>query len=358
MKVAVGMSGGVDSSAAALILKEQGHDVIGLSMSIWDGKTQESSIRNNACYGPDEKYDIEEAEKICKLLNVPFHVIDCSSQYNDKVLSYFRNEYLSARTPNPCVVCNQKIKFGTLVSSAKSAGLDFDMFATGHYAIVEYDEEIGRYILRKGTDPKKDQSYFLYMLSQNQLQKAVFPLGRLTKQEVRKIAADAKLPVAEREESQDFYEGNYRDLLDVQDTDGDIVHIDGRVLGRHKGIWNYTPGQRKGLAISSSEPLYVVKLDGRYNRVIVGSREDTFVSSFIVNNINWIALDRLGKRIEASVRTRYGQAEVRACIEMTNIFNVRVTPFEKMDSVSPGQSAVFYDGDIIIGGGVIDRVLI
>lgn len=356
MKIAVGMSGGVDSSVAAYLLKKQGHDVIGLTMKIWDGAESVKTNRRNACYGPDEIHDIAEAERICGILEIPFHVIDCSSHYRDKVLSYFRDEYLSARTPNPCVVCNHRIKFGALLSGAKSAGVDFNMFATGHYANVEYNADTGRYLLKKGSDPKKDQSYFLYMLGQSQLQNSVFPVGNLTKDQVRVIASDAKLPVADREESQDFYEGDYRELLDVSDTEGDIVHVNGQMLGRHNGIWNYTPGQRRGLSVSYSEPLYVVKLDSRYNRVVVGNREDTLVSSFTVSNVNWIALDKIGKRIEASVKTRYAQTEVKSEIAMINMFSVKVTPTEKMESVSPGQSAVFYDGDTVIGGGIIESV--
>ncbi|HPS59097.1 MAG TPA: tRNA 2-thiouridine(34) synthase MnmA [Spirochaetota bacterium] len=356
MKIAVGMSGGVDSSVAALLLKEQGHEVIGLSMSLWDGADSPSSHRRNACYGPDEKMDIAEAEQICRILGIPFQVIDCSGQYREKVLTYFREEYLSARTPNPCVVCNHKIKFGTLLSKARSAGMEFDIFATGHYAIVEYDADTGRYLLKKGRDSKKDQSYFLYMLSQAQLQKALFPLGTMTKDEVRNIAKGAGLPVSAKEESQDFYEGNYRDLLDVNDTEGDIVHVDGRVLGRHKGIWNYTPGQRRGLSVSNPEPLYVVKLDGRYNRVIVGTKDDTLVSSFTVRDVNWIAIHKISRKFTAAVKTRYAQTEMQSDIDMTNPFNVRVTPYEKIESVSPGQSAVFYDGDVIIGGGIIEKV--
>ncbi len=356
MKIAVGMSGGVDSSVAAYLLKKQGHDVIGLSMKIWDGADSVTAKKRNACYGPDEKYDLAESASVCEMLGIPFHVVDCSSQYRDRVLSYFRNEYLSGRTPNPCVVCNHKIKFGALVAGAKTAGLDFNMFATGHYANVEYNADTGRYLLKKGIDSKKDQSYFLYMLSQSQLQSAVFPVGYMTKDEVRQAALTAKLPAADRQESQDFYEGDYRELLDVNDTEGDIVHVDGRVLGRHNGIWNYTPGQRRGLAVSYSEPLYVVSLDSRHNKVVVGSMEDTLVLSFTVSNVNWIALDRIGKRIEASVKTRYTQAEHKSEVAMINMFSVKVTPHKKMDSVSPGQSAVFYNGDTVIGGGIIDSV--
>ena len=356
MKIAVGMSGGVDSSVAALLLKEQGHDVIGLSMAIWDGKNSSSLKKRNACYGPDEKYDIADAEKICRMLDIPFHVIDCRRQYREEVLTYFRGEYLSGRTPNPCVVCNHRIKFGSLLNTARSSGLEFEMFATGHYAIVEYDDENDRYLLKKSKDMKKDQSYFLYMLNQDQLHNTLFPLGTMIKNEVRAIAEKAGLPVSDKKESQDFYEGDYGELLEVSDSEGEIVHVDGRVLGRHKGIWNYTPGQRKGLSISNSEPLYVVKLDRRYNRVVVGTKDDTLISSFYVKNINWIDLNKHRGRFQAEVKTRYSQAEIKCDIEILDMLKAKVTPVEKAQSISPGQSAVFYNNDSIIGGGIIECI--
>lgn len=300
MKIAVGLSGGVDSSVAALLLKQQGYDVTGITMSIWNGSGAQE-LRKKSCYGPDEKYDIENAREVCCLLDIPFHVIDCSDQYSERVLKIFREEYLAARTPNPCIICNYKIKFGYLPEMAKSSGIEFDMFATGHYARVEYNAEKDRYLLEKGIDPKKDQSYFLYMLSQSQLRKTLFPTGTLTKDEVREIARLAGLPVWDREESQDFCSGDYRELLGAREYEGEIVHVDGRVLGKHKGLWNFTPGQRRGLSVSDSEPLYVVKLDNRLNRVIVGSKDDMY-SSFTVRDINWIAVHRIAKIFKAGVK--------------------------------------------------------
>ncbi len=355
MKIAVGMSGGVDSSVAALLLKEQGHDVTGLSMSIWDGDDSPLAGSRNACYGPDEKHDIEDAEKVCRMLGIPFHVIDCREMYKETVIRYFREEYLSARTPNPCVVCNHKIKFGTLMSTARSYGIEFDRFATGHYANVGFDTASGRYLLKKGNDTKKDQSYFLYRLDQVQLSEVLFPLGGMTKREVRKIAERAGLPVSCKEESQDFYGGDYRNLLDVNQREGDIVHLDGRLIGRHKGIWNYTPGQRKNLPASNNGPLYVVKLDACNNRVVVGTKNDTAVSRFLVRNINWIAPVGTAERFEAQVKTRYTQGEIQSVIDKIDLDTSMVRPCESVQSVSPGQSAVFYNGDIVIGGGIIER---
>jgi len=355
MKIAVGMSGGVDSSVAALILKQQGHEVTGLTMSIWDGSFAYTHSGKNACYGPDEKDDIEAARDICKQLEIPFHVIDCSAEYKKTVIEYFRNEYLNARTPNPCIICNQKIKFGNLLTAAKTAGIEFDKFATGHYAKIEHDEESDRFLLKKGADQNKDQSYFLYKLSQQQLAQTIFPLGGMTKDEVRNHARSAGLPVSEKEESQDFYSGDYRELLNVTDSEGEIVDMTGRVIGRHKGIWNYTPGQRRGLGIANSEPLYVVRLENSTNRVVAGTKNDIRRSSFMVRNINWIALHKVSKKFSASVKTRSTQYGEAAVIELINSFSVKVTLTDSSTSISPGQSAVFYDGDTVVGGGIIEK---
>lgn len=355
MKIAVGMSGGVDSSVAALILKQQGHDVTGITMSIWDGSFAYTHSGKNACYGPDEKEDIAEAERVCRQLDIPFHVIDCSKEYKKTVIEYFKNEYLNARTPNPCIVCNHKIKFGNMLSTAKASGIEFDKFATGHYAKIELDEEADRFLLKKGADKNKDQSYFLYKLSQQQLAGTLFPLGGMTKDEVRAIARSAGLPVSEKVESQDFYSGDYRDLLNVADTEGEIVDLGGKVIGRHKGLWNYTPGQRRGLGIAAGEPLYVVRLESSSNRVVAGTKRDMSSSSFSVRNINWIALHKVSKKFSAAVKTRSTQSGDDAVIELINSFNVKVTLQGSSTSVSPGQSAVFYDGDTVIGGGIIEQ---
>ncbi len=355
MKIAVGMSGGVDSSVAALILKEQGHDVVGITMSIWDGSFAYTHSGKNACYGPDEKEDIAEAERICAQLDIPFHVIECSQEYKKIVIEYFKNEYLSARTPNPCIVCNQKIKFGNMLSTAKASGIEFDKFATGHYAKIEYDEETDRHLLKKGADKNKDQSYFLYKLSQQQLAGTLFPLGGMTKGEVREIARSAGLPVSEKEESQDFYSGDYRELLNVASAEGEIVDMNGRVIGNHKGIWNYTPGQRRGLGIANSEPLYVVRLESSSNRVVAGTKNDICSNSFVVRDINWIALHRVSRSFTASVKTRSTQSGDNCVVELINSFSVKVNFTDTGTSISPGQSAVFYDGDTVIGGGIIEH---
>jgi tRNA-specific 2-thiouridylase len=357
MKIAVGMSGGVDSSVAALLLKEQGHEVIGISMSIWDGKNNSAAGKKHSCYGPDEKEEIAETKAVCETLGIPLYVFDCSADYKKTVIEYFKNEYLSGRTPNPCIVCNQKIKFGGLLETAETSGLVFERFATGHYARVERDETSGRYLLKKALDKKKDQSYFLYRLTQGQLSKVLFPLGGLSKSEVRSIARSRGIMVSEKEESQDFYGGDYRELLDVRENAGDIVTSSGKIIGKHKGFWNYTPGQRRGLGIAHELPLYVIKLDGKANTVTVGTKKEMNFSDFSVNELNWIAAEKPLKTFTANVKIRSSQREIESSVDLIDDTAVKVRLKDKGEPISPGQSAVFYEGDTVIGGGIIDRIL-
>ncbi|MCX6245195.1 MAG: tRNA 2-thiouridine(34) synthase MnmA [Bacteroidetes bacterium] len=357
-KVIVGLSGGVDSSVAAYLLKQQGYEVTGVTMAIWDGKPGlASSSGKHACYGPDENEEIAEARELAGILGIPYHVYDCSGRYKSMVLDYFKKEYLSGRTPNPCVKCNQLIKFGMLPEVAKSEGLEFDYFATGHYARVEWDEERKRHLLLKGADSKKDQTYFIYRLTQEQLSGILFPLGDLTKNQVREIAGTIHIPLTEKEESQDFYTGDYKDLLDVADTPGDIVNQKGNVLGRHNGIWNYTIGQRKGLGVAYTEPLYVLRLDKDKNQVIVGTHDETVHTSFLVNDLNWIAIESLTEPLDVKVKIRSAQKETDALIEPAGTDTVRVTFAIPNEGITPGQSAVFYQGEMVVGGGVIEKVI-
>jgi tRNA-specific 2-thiouridylase len=355
-KVIVGLSGGVDSSVAAYLLKQQGYDVIGVTMSIWDGKPSLVPSGKHACYGPDENEEIEEARELAGILDIPYRVFDCSQRYKTLVLDYFRSEYLSGRTPNPCVRCNQLIKFGMLPDLARMEGLVFDYFATGHYAVVEWNDQRKRYLLKKGIDPRKDQTYFIYRLTQEQLSKVLFPIGNMTKQEVREIATKINLPLSEKEESQDFYSGDYRDLLNVKDTPGNIVDAKGNVLGKHNGFWNYTIGQRKGLGVAYSEPLYVLSLDKEKNKVVVGIHEEVMSSSFIVNDLNWIAFESLNEPAEVEVKIRSAQNATGARIEPFENDSVKVTFNFPNDGITPGQSAVFYQDDLVLGGGVIEKV--
>ena len=350
-KVLVGLSGGVDSSVAAYLLKEQGYDVTGVTMAIWDGQYQATG--KHACYGPEEQEEITEARELAGILGIPFKVFDCSKDYKSLVLQYFKNEYLAGRTPNPCVKCNQLIKFGLLPMLAERDGLAYDFFATGHYANAGFDPATGRYFLRKGKDPRKDQSYFIHRLSQEQLTRILLPLGDMTKEEVKAIAARLKLPASGKEESQDFYSGDYKELLDVEDQPGDIVDLRGKVMGHHAGIWNYTIGQRKGLGVAFSEPLYVIELDRENNRVVVGTREEAHHSVFFVNDINWVALPGIDAPLECLAKIRSAQRETEALVEPHGEGMLKVTLHTPNDGISPGQSAVFYAGDVVLAGGVI-----
>jgi tRNA-specific 2-thiouridylase len=357
MKIAVGMSGGVDSSVAALLLKEQGHDVVGITMALWDGKKRVRASKRHACYGPDEPEDIESARAVCDILGIPLHVFDCSRSYRSIVLDRFRNEYLEGRTPNPCVICNHTMKFGILPETARGAGLVFERLATGHYARIGFDENLGRFYLQKAADRRKDQSYFLYRLSQEQLASALFPLGNLLKEDVRNIARTRGLPVSEREESQDFYGGDFKELLPAEESRGKIVTSDGRVLGTHGGIWNYTLGQRKGLGIGHSEPLYVVRIDKGSNAVVVGPRKELGKRAFVASSLHWVAIEKLAGPLKARVKIRSTHEEKPAVLESTGEDAVTVTFDTPVDSITPGQSAVFYREDVVLGGGTIENVI-
>jgi tRNA-specific 2-thiouridylase len=355
MKVAVGMSGGVDSSVAALLMVRAGHEVCGVLMKIWPGPDAPGPVRS-ACYGPDEAEDIRAAGDVCARIGIPLHVFDCSASYEDLVLRYFREGYLAGTTPNPCVRCNQLVKFGILPDAAREEGLVFDRFATGHYARVEHDGARGRFLLKKAVDARKDQSYFLYRLSQDKLSTTLFPLGELTKSRVRVIAREEKLPVHDKKESQDFYGGDIRDVLRHGMLEGDIVDREGHVLGKHGGTWNYTIGQRKGLGIAHPVPLYVVTIDAKNNRLVVGPEEETYARSCVARDCAWIAVKSLAAPAEVQVKVRSGGRLARAEISPLAGGLTQVVFAEPVSSVAPGQSAVFYQEDIVLGGGIIETV--
>ena len=362
MKILVGLSGGVDSSVAALLLKEQGHEVIGATMSIWRDRTdlnlsvmkEKSTCTHGACYGPDEKEDIESARKIAEQIGIPYHVFKCADEYEKIVLENFKDQYLSGRTPNPCIRCNALVKFGVLPFLAKQNGIDFDKFATGHYARIE--EKNGRYILKRAKNPKKDQSYFLYKLKQDQLANIYLPLGEYTKEQIREIARKGGLDVSEKPDSQDFYEGDYNELLGIEAKKGNIVNTEGKILGEHNGIWNYTIGQRKGLCISAPEPLYVLELRKDTNEVVVGYKDKTFKNVLNAVELNWISIEKLTEPMKVTAKIRSTQQPTEATITPTGEDSVRVEFDEYQKSIAIGQSVVFYDDDKVVGGGIIDSV--
>ena len=359
--VLVGLSGGVDSSVCAALLKEQGYNVIGATMAIWGNREVKGAIlsenRKNACFGPHEKEDIESAEKIAKQLNIPFHVFDCAQQYNEIVLKYFKSEYIQGKTPNPCIWCNALIKFGVLPYIAKMNGVDFDYFATGHYARIE--KENGAYVLKRGKYSKKDQSYFLYRLTQEQLAKIKFPLGEYNKEEIRQIAKNYGLNSAKKPDSQDFYEGDYNELLNVEEKIGNIVDTDGKILGTHKGIWNYTTGQRKGIGIAANEAMYVLELKKDTNEVVIGPKDKTFKNILYADRLNVLSygrfnsLNKIQNKVTAKIRST--QEPVDVSYEIIDNDSMKVTFADYQKSIATGQSVVLYDNDVVIAGGVIDR---
>jgi len=350
MKIAVAMSGGVDSSVAAALLKEEGHEVFGVTMQLRPPSHEKNGNGLDA---------IEDARKVARKLDIPHHVIDLRDIFARTIIADFCREYSLGNTPNPCVLCNKYIKFGMLWEKVRELGAEF--LATGHYARIETDNS-GKYLLKKGKDQRKDQSYFLCQLTQEQLSRTLFPLGNLTKVKVRQIASELKLPVAERPESQEMCfipDDDYAKFLKVYALEtvapGPIVDRQGNVLGQHEGIAFYTIGQRKGLGISAAKPLYVTAIEPERNAVVVGTKEQTYSSELVADNLNWIAASMPEQSIKVKARVRYRHPEAEAIVSPLDETSVYVKFAEPQMAITPGQAVVFYDGDTVIGGGTIIR---
>ncbi|HUX36643.1 MAG TPA: tRNA 2-thiouridine(34) synthase MnmA [Rectinemataceae bacterium] len=357
LRVAVGLSGGVDSAVVAAILHKAGHEVVGLTMKIWKGGLPLVEGTKHGCFGPGEDEDIEVSSRLCASLGIPYRVIDLSDDYERLVLDYFRREYRAGRTPNPCIVCNREMKFGFLLERARAAGLNFDVFATGHYArIVERD---GVNYLARARSTEKDQSYFLYTLDSEMLGGIMFPLGGLEKTEVRAEARSLGLEVADKAESQDFVAGgDYAPLFSDRPPEaGDFVDGSGRVLGRHRGLPYYTIGQRKGLGISTGpEPLYVLRLDAAKNLVVLGPGDGLFAEGLASSSFRFQDQRYAKSEFRAFAKVRLAHkaspCRVRAGAEVQVLFD------NPERAIAPGQSVVIYDDEgIVLGGGVIDRAL-
>jgi tRNA-specific 2-thiouridylase len=355
--VIVGMSGGVDSAVAAALLQQRGCRVTGITMEIWDKNYLPAPAREKcrpACFGPEEERDVEDARETCRQLGIPFLTVDLREKYRHLILDHSRREYSLGRTPNPCVRCNRLLKFQAILDLAAAGGVDFDFFATGHYVRNEHDLQAGLYHLKKARDTHKDQSYFLYSLTQKQLASCIFPLGNLHKTEVRAIAKSLKLQVAEKEESQDFVSGGLPWLLQGQGEPGPIIDEKGRTIGRHSGIAYFTIGQRHGLGLTSAEPLYVTRLDRASNAVQVGRREALYSDHLEASEVNWIIPPGPlpGAQLKARIRYHHDEAEARLFPGPDG--RVRVEFAEAQPAITPGQSVVFYRHDEVLGGGTID----
>lgn len=352
-RVVVAMSGGVDSSVAAALLLKQGYEVIGLMMRLWSEPENGSSISSNRCCTPDQMAD---ARRVADLLNIPFHVLDTKDIFYRTVVEFFIDEHQSGRTPNPCIECNRTIRFNYLLKQALGLGADF--LATGHYARINHSGN--SYQLLKAVDPSKDQSYVLHVLGQSELSRVLFPVGDFTKEEIRKIAQDMNLPVAQKSESQDLCflrDGNYRRFLDEhkisENPPGPITDLEGNLLGYHTGLTHYTIGQRKGLGIALGYPIYVIEKDPTNNTLIVGSHDQSRRDELFVRNINWVSGLPPDWSLPIELKIRYRATPVQAEIKALGSSRAKIKFTGRVFGITPGQGAVFYHGDICLGGGII-----
>lgn len=348
-KVLLGMSGGVDSSVSALLLKQKGYDVIGMTLELFAG----SSCCNINTY--------IDAKNVCKSIGIPHFTYDCKNEFNKYVIQDFINCYANCKTPNPCIECNKYMKFGYMWEKAKELGCNY--IATGHYAKTEYSQKYGKWVLKKSEAGKKDQSYVLWNIPKELIEHVIFPLANFeSKDEIRQIARENNLKVANKPDSEDICfvpDGNYKKFLEshskIKPKQGNIVTLDGEILGKHNGLYNYTIGQRKGLGISYKVPLFVIGFNNLRNEVIVGKENELYKKEIIVGDINLLLFDRLDEPLEVDVKTRYSSKFAKAQIQQVQD-RIRVVFDESQRALTPGQSAVFYKDDIVVGGGKILEV--
>jgi tRNA-specific 2-thiouridylase len=366
MKIAVAMSGGVDSSAAAAVLKEAGHELVGFTMQLWNQRRglsvdADGEPMPSRCCSLDDVYD---ARRVAEELGFPFYVLNLEREFERDVVEPFVRSYLEGETPIPCVACNSRLKFASLDRTAVSVGCE--KVATGHYARVRFDEETNRHLLLRGRDARKDQSYFLWELTQEQLSRSLFPLGEMSKDEAREAARRHGLNVADKRESQEICfvpDGDYAGFIeryleaegreDERPARGEIVDAEGRVIGQHEGVHRYTTGQRRGIGVPRQLPLYVLRVEPETRRVVVGDAEDLSSEEFTAAGVNWISFDEPQEPVRADVRVRYRHTESPATITPLSDGRVRVRFDEPQRAVTPGQAAVFYRGEEVLGGGWI-----
>jgi len=357
LRIALGLSGGIDSAMSALILKEQGHEVIGITMTKWSPSSGINSADKRGCYGPSEPAALTAAIQSAAKLGIEHHIIDLEAEFTDIVLKYFTESYAQGRTPNPCVVCNSQIKFGVLIQKARDIGLRFEKFATGHYARTLYHEPSQRWQLLAAADSLKDQSYFLSLLSQEQLALCLFPLGDRKKSELKEFAkAQGYEHLIKKQESQDFLESTDSSPLfrDYKVEAGDFVDQNMKVLGRHKGLIHYTIGQRKNLGLAGfAEAQYVLALDTVQNRVIIGPERDLYKDTLTATNVNWISIPEPTETLTCTAKIRLAQTPQPCRVEKLTDGSYQVRFASPISAITPGQVVAFYDADLVLGAGFI-----